>query len=402
MKLVNTQTLKAIEFSDESLPPYAVVSQTWNPNNVWLTNYSYLSETIAKAERRTSQLSNLAKRQGHDWIWLDTCCRSSSANEELLDLKRKWTNSLLEAFVFVGDVPWLPKGNNTLVVACRKVRWSIGGAPVLTPCKAFLLDAQGRTTGTATPKSAILDDDQRCCFIAGLPQAFLGIQTPAKANMDAHIQWDPGQLNTVSELASQYDPGHLGISVCSDFFSACCTLFPPSEENTRHGGYASGMDDGMANTNRLRRRELESASNRSSPQLRQMTPKASLRDSGRSTPLAVLGPSPSPIQQETSQRFQFSALNLVEEVDTVLPSAPRFAIVVPVCWVIIILGSLDLCASLAIGLYYSIARDKMSDGFTLASWMLAAGTFVLAGPVALHYRRCRCWERANDERDHEA
>jgi hypothetical protein len=62
------------------------------------------------------------------------------------------------------------------------------------------------------------------------------------------------------------------------------------------------------------------------------------------------------------------------------------------CYLLVTLGLLVIGGSLAIGLYYSIAKDRMGDGFTTAGWMTAVGTLVLAAPMAKHYPHCRCWD----------
>jgi hypothetical protein len=61
------------------------------------------------------------------------------------------------------------------------------------------------------------------------------------------------------------------------------------------------------------------------------------------------------------------------------------------CFFLVALGFLVIGGSLAVGLYYSIAKDRMGDGFTTAGWMIAVGTLVLAAPMAKHYPHCRCW-----------
>jgi hypothetical protein len=62
------------------------------------------------------------------------------------------------------------------------------------------------------------------------------------------------------------------------------------------------------------------------------------------------------------------------------------------CYLLVTLGLAVIGGSLAIGLYYSIAKDRMGDGFTTAGWMTAVGTLILAAPMAKHYPHCKCWE----------
>jgi hypothetical protein len=63
------------------------------------------------------------------------------------------------------------------------------------------------------------------------------------------------------------------------------------------------------------------------------------------------------------------------------------------CWVLIICGMGFLLTSGAIGITFSVARDRIGDGFSAAGWVIALGTLVLAGPAGYHYPHCRCWEK---------
>lgn len=61
------------------------------------------------------------------------------------------------------------------------------------------------------------------------------------------------------------------------------------------------------------------------------------------------------------------------------------------CYVLIFSFGLIIGSSLAVGLYYSIAQDRMGDGFTTAEWITAAGTLMIAPAMAVHYPKCKCW-----------
>lgn len=65
------------------------------------------------------------------------------------------------------------------------------------------------------------------------------------------------------------------------------------------------------------------------------------------------------------------------------------------CFILISLGFVIIAGSLAVGLYYTIAEDRVGDGFTTSSYILAVGTLVLAAPMAKHYPQCRCWDSGN-------
>jgi hypothetical protein len=65
---------------------------------------------------------------------------------------------------------------------------------------------------------------------------------------------------------------------------------------------------------------------------------------------------------------------------------------VPVCYFFILMGIVVIGSSLAVGVYYSVTKDRMGDGFTTAGWMVAVGTLIMAAPMVKHYPNCKCWE----------
>lgn len=65
---------------------------------------------------------------------------------------------------------------------------------------------------------------------------------------------------------------------------------------------------------------------------------------------------------------------------------------IPACYLLVAFGVSVIVSSLAVGLYYSIAEDRMGDGFTTAGFMVAVGTLICAAPMARHYPKCRCWD----------
>lgn len=61
-------------------------------------------------------------------------------------------------------------------------------------------------------------------------------------------------------------------------------------------------------------------------------------------------------------------------METLEPPAAKRTPTWPVCWTLIVLGAMLVFVSFAVGLYFSIAKDRIGDGFTLAGWITAVGT----------------------------
>jgi len=69
------------------------------------------------------------------------------------------------------------------------------------------------------------------------------------------------------------------------------------------------------------------------------------------------------------------------------------------CHVLILLGAFTILASFCGALWRSIQRDDMSGGFTLASYILGVGVFIVLGMTGIHARTCVCWQKQKDVED---
>ncbi|KAF5640133.1 P-loop containing protein [Fusarium sp. NRRL 25303] len=75
----------------------------------------------------------------------------------------------------------------------------------------------------------------------------------------------------------------------------------------------------------------------------------------------------------------------IADVPTERPSRFRPCYIMCSIMVLVVIGSGGL------GIYYTVQFDRMGDGFTAASWIVAIGAMALAGPMARHYPHCSCW-----------
>lgn len=74
MRLVNTQTLQLEEFFDATAPKYAILSHTWEKEEVLFRDMEDLDKARAKAGFAKLQgACELAAAQEYLYIWIDTC-----------------------------------------------------------------------------------------------------------------------------------------------------------------------------------------------------------------------------------------------------------------------------------------------------------------------------------------
>ena len=107
MRLLNTSTLKLVEFYGE-IPPFAILSHTWEKEEV---TFDDLPQEHAKNMRGYDKISNccsLACSDGYEYVWIDTCCidkRSSAELSEAVNSMYAWYQKSQKCYAFLADVP---------------------------------------------------------------------------------------------------------------------------------------------------------------------------------------------------------------------------------------------------------------------------------------------------------
>lgn len=80
MRLLNTRSWEMRDFiSDDDIPPYAILSHTWDEEEVSFLQWEDGSSEISrlKGYQKIRQFGKLAGDDGFDWVWADTYVTSS-------------------------------------------------------------------------------------------------------------------------------------------------------------------------------------------------------------------------------------------------------------------------------------------------------------------------------------
>ncbi|KAK0657753.1 heterokaryon incompatibility protein-domain-containing protein [Cercophora newfieldiana] len=131
MRLLNTKNVPQLqEFigDDDSIPPYAILSHTWEDQEE--VTFQALSGPLAGAQKKgflkIQQTCALAAQNGYDWAWVDTCCIDKLASAELseaINSMFRWYQNAAVCYVFLSD---LEPGAN-LDTSLPKCRWFTRG-----------------------------------------------------------------------------------------------------------------------------------------------------------------------------------------------------------------------------------------------------------------------------------
>jgi hypothetical protein len=126
----NSDDLTLVEFVDDSIPRYAILSHTWGLDQEEVTYADMLNGT-AKSKigyRKIQFCSDQAIKDHLRYVWVDTCCIDKSSSAELseaINSMFSWYRNASICYVYLSDVSII---NYRMHSACiRHSRWFTRG-----------------------------------------------------------------------------------------------------------------------------------------------------------------------------------------------------------------------------------------------------------------------------------
>ncbi|KAL9593494.1 MAG: hypothetical protein Q9219_007525 [cf. Caloplaca sp. 3 TL-2023] len=107
MWLLDTKTLKLKDFSGW-IPPYTILSHTWDDEQVSFQNINTDEAQNRPGFEKIRRSCALAQSQGHQYIWIDTCCidkKSSAELSEAINSMFTWYTKATVCYVYISDFP---------------------------------------------------------------------------------------------------------------------------------------------------------------------------------------------------------------------------------------------------------------------------------------------------------
>jgi hypothetical protein len=133
MRLINVRTLALQEFFGDAIPPYAILSHTWNGEEVTYQDWQDLEAASKKAGyRKIKGACQLAEGHGYDWLWVDTNCIDKSSSAELseaINSMFQWYQKAGRCYAYLIDVESSAEsiGEDRMAIQLRKSRWFTRG-----------------------------------------------------------------------------------------------------------------------------------------------------------------------------------------------------------------------------------------------------------------------------------
>lgn len=182
MRLLNVRTLKLESFFGKQPPPYAILSHTWEQEELLYADiqdpaapFPVLKIGAYKVKKSCTQ----ALQHGFDYIWIDTCCIDKTSSAELsesINSMFAWYRHADICFAYLGDID-VPYA--TVKVPVERSRWLTRGwtlQELIAPRQVIFYNNRWKEIGRREPDAAIFDNSQFLSVLAkatGIPSSVL-------------------------------------------------------------------------------------------------------------------------------------------------------------------------------------------------------------------------------------
>jgi hypothetical protein len=155
MKLINCRSLPLVieEFFGSATPRYAILSHTWEEQEV---TYQQFVDVEARASRKgwskVQKVCELASEEGHEYVWIDSCCIDKSSSAELSEAINSMFEWYLRAEVCFAYLSDYDTSTITEPYFCD-ARWFFRGwtlQELIAPTKMFFYDKNWSLIGNKT------------------------------------------------------------------------------------------------------------------------------------------------------------------------------------------------------------------------------------------------------------
>lgn len=112
MRLLHTQTLELEEFLENATPAYAILSHTWEQEEV---TYQDMQGPVGKQKAGYTKIRRCceqAAQDGYEYVWIDTCCIDKGSSAELSEAINSmyvWYKNAKTCYAYLADVEPIDK-----------------------------------------------------------------------------------------------------------------------------------------------------------------------------------------------------------------------------------------------------------------------------------------------------
>ncbi|KAH8912420.1 HET-domain-containing protein [Coniochaeta sp. PMI_546] len=196
MVRIATKSLKFQDFNESSLPPYAILSHTWNsPQEVTLEDMTSPYLPSKKGYTKITETCRLALSQGLEYAWIDTCCIDKTSSAELtesINSMFRWYQKARVCYVYLSDLHTASAGPELARCAWFTRGWTL--QEMLAPSTLEFYNMSWTLIGTRAQLQSILSD------ITSIPvQAITGERPLRLFSTAQRMSWASKRVTTRTE-----------------------------------------------------------------------------------------------------------------------------------------------------------------------------------------------------------
>lgn len=215
MRLINTETLELTEFVGTATPPYAILSHTWEDQEVDFHDltrvpHADLSTIKPKSFYKILNTCRLARTQHNlSYAWVDTCCIDKTSSAELSEAINSmfaWYSASAICFVYLSDFHTHPAiladcppdtYSSTLLSNLSRCRWFTRGwtlQELIAPKSLTFFTSSWQPLGTKVSLSSQLS------LITNIsPSILLLTQSISSISVAQRMSWAASRTTTRAE-----------------------------------------------------------------------------------------------------------------------------------------------------------------------------------------------------------
>ncbi|KAH8666944.1 heterokaryon incompatibility protein-domain-containing protein [Xylariales sp. PMI_506] len=198
MRLLGAGNLELAEFVGVNIPRYAILSHTWEDDEVSFQDIQSLEDAcVKKGFDKIVKCCEQARRDGLQWVWVDTCCIDKSSSAELTEAINSmyhWYESSAVCYAYFSDMVYEFPRLNSFVFSC--CRWFSRGwtlQELIAPARVVFYDRNWADFGTK--HSLRFELHQR----TGIPLDVLSGWSPTSCSIAQRLSWVSDRVTTRPE-----------------------------------------------------------------------------------------------------------------------------------------------------------------------------------------------------------
>ncbi|KAM0158528.1 hypothetical protein ACHAQE_005438 [Botrytis cinerea] len=191
---------------DDQIPPYAILSHTWGPNEE-VTFEDILNGTgeVKPGYEKIRFCGEQAKQDGLLYFWIDTCCINKSNDAELsrsINSMFRWYRNAARCYVYLSDVSGCSVSGNHKCISrlwesdFRKSKWFTRGWTLQELLAPVSVEFFSRERGRLGDRSSLIIQISE---ITNIPRTALEGHPLSQFSVEERLQWIQHRQTTLEE-----------------------------------------------------------------------------------------------------------------------------------------------------------------------------------------------------------